>query len=146
MDAKLAEIKARCEAATPGPWYADGWALWDDDHGEFVELHDTDPDAQFIAHARSDIPALLAEAERLQSVEKSAKRIDEENRRLIIERDGLKEDNATLKRALELVTKEVVTMLHNLSAIGVIKITVDGKPEALADYFIQPAQEQEEKK
>ncbi len=65
MDAKyLTEIKLREQAATPGPWYADGWALWDDDHGEFVELHDTDPDAQFIAHAREDIPALIAEVEK----------------------------------------------------------------------------------
>ena len=82
----LAEIKARCEAATPGPWVdrlrdfecLDGYGLeshptvetngktvcvlcereFDDDNDE--------ADAVFIAHARQDIPDLLAEVERLR--------------------------------------------------------------------------------
>lgn len=74
MDQKyLAEIKARADAATPGPWYADGWAVFDDIRGELVELHDTDPDAQFIAHACTDISALVAEVERLQNENKRLK-------------------------------------------------------------------------
>ena len=57
------EIKARCEAATPGPWYEEGWALPTED-GEYIELIDDSPaDAIFIAHAREDIPFLLAENE-----------------------------------------------------------------------------------
>lgn len=74
MDAKqLAEIKARCDAATPGPWYADGWAAWDDLENTFVELSDFGADAKFIAHARTDIPALVAEVERLQNENKHLK-------------------------------------------------------------------------
>ena len=52
-------IKALAEKATPGPWYADGWAVWDDESNDWMELHDTDADAQFISHSREDIPALL---------------------------------------------------------------------------------------
>lgn len=69
-EARLAEIAARCEAATPGPWRADeacegdddtppGWGIdgpkWIDD-GEY--LHFNEADAEFIAHARTDLPLL----------------------------------------------------------------------------------------
>lgn len=50
---RLAEIEARCEAATPGPWKP---------KRDFLSW---DCNAAFIAHARQDIPALLAEVERL---------------------------------------------------------------------------------
>lgn len=84
-DLDLDAIKARCEAATPGPWIAetetDGdqhewwsyvvgvraevpeqwqWVFkFDDDYGT-----DQTADATFIAHARTDVPALVAEVER----------------------------------------------------------------------------------
>jgi len=48
---RLAEIKMRTEAATPGPW--------------LVDASDS-ADALFMAHARQDIPDLLAEVERQQ--------------------------------------------------------------------------------
>lgn len=62
------EIRARAEAATPGQWNykcAYGfvgistpiWAI----HNKFI----TETDAIFIAHAREDIPALLAKVDRL---------------------------------------------------------------------------------
>lgn len=124
MDAKyLQEIKAREQAATAGPWYADGWAMWDDDLDGFVELHDTDPDARFIAHARTDIPALVAEVERLQ-VENQGLRANSMIQGNIISRGGnpadkdkivtlimqnttLKSEITTLKRALELACDDV---------------------------------------
>lgn len=46
-------IKERAEKVTHGPWYAD---------------------AEFIAHAREDIPRLVAEIERLREAIKTAKR------------------------------------------------------------------------
>lgn len=74
---RLSEIRARCEAATPGPWEAKtnrhpqcngepwGWIsgatgriTWSGNLGK--------TNAAFIAHAREDIPYLLAEVERLQ--------------------------------------------------------------------------------
>ncbi|MBK7865254.1 MAG: hypothetical protein IPJ65_42975 [Archangiaceae bacterium] len=49
----LAAIKARCEAATPGPWFTAGEA-------------DTLADQKFIAAARTDVPALCDEVDRLR--------------------------------------------------------------------------------
>lgn len=75
---ELAAMEARCEAATPGPWndrdelelrdpngYAVVWFyppntdLWEH---QGTELHD----ANFIAHARTDMPRLIAEVKRLR--------------------------------------------------------------------------------
>ncbi len=97
--ARLEEISARCEAATEGLWevvYAHGWAL-----GVGVDMSkpgtilqafemigntlrkntpDTraaqrkiDQNAQFIAHARQDLPDCLAEIERLKKIEQCTK-------------------------------------------------------------------------
>ena len=78
---RLAEIEARCEAATPGPWEWDDeaecmrhgskpvmMAMWYYDKcGEVVVSLDVyDADAEFTAHARQDIPALLDEVKRLR--------------------------------------------------------------------------------
>lgn len=77
---RLAEIWARAQAATDGPWrmrhgatteYAihvefgevlvvpDGWGWADNDWRKI------NADAEFIAHARSDVPWLMAEVDRL---------------------------------------------------------------------------------
>ena len=76
---ELADMKARCEAARSGPWrsYVEGR-----DHtsgsnvitvgegetrSEDIELLGATPEDQdFIAHAREDMPRLIAEVERLQ--------------------------------------------------------------------------------
>lgn len=78
--ADLDAIQARVDAATPGPWtmkreataefdlpkdggHVECWVL----SAEALDLHSVaylfegEPDAEFIAHARSDIPALLAD-------------------------------------------------------------------------------------
>ena len=78
---EIAAIHARCTAATPGPWrsYIEGR-----DHtsgssfimtgegevrGEDIELSGATPaDQDFIAHARQDIPRLLAEIQRLRNL------------------------------------------------------------------------------
>jgi hypothetical protein len=75
----LEAIKARAEAATPGPWKLWGMSVQSDRHGTGeVDYSQTiaqtlDPDrglrtfnAQFIAHAREDVPALVVEVERLR--------------------------------------------------------------------------------
>lgn len=84
-DIDLEPIKARCEAATEGPWerhdcppcFERGhedvqiWAgqgnipitQWLDS-----ECHNVSADAEFIAHARTDVPALVAEVERLHAL------------------------------------------------------------------------------
>lgn len=108
-NALLAEIRARCEAATPGPWYWDAidahkcicleskrWKVMDfvrygmngaaprflvngimeradtllksipgKEHHRGFDNYIDHHDADFIAHAREDIPYLLSEVDRL---------------------------------------------------------------------------------
>lgn len=70
----LDEIRARAEAATPGPWKYDlcDWGKRTScavRHGGHLIIGFDgglrENDASFIAHARNDIPSLLAEVERL---------------------------------------------------------------------------------
>ncbi len=89
-ESQLMEIKARCEAATPGPWtsFIEGRdhtsgdsfiqrGILDAWQEELYLTGATVADHDFIAHARQDIPLLLAEIERLQALvdheERSAK-------------------------------------------------------------------------
>ena len=75
---QLNAIQARLDAATPGPWgcYGDGahevfdaGEYGDGDRGEVVAaVIDRLSDAVFIAHAREDIPGLLAEVERMRAL------------------------------------------------------------------------------
>jgi hypothetical protein len=79
-DQRIAEIKARAEAATPGPWYVPlyGFTI-DTDEKHLLCMtgvsvsEQVDCDMRFIARAREDIPYLLdllaerdAELKRLQ--------------------------------------------------------------------------------
>lgn len=68
---RLDEIRERCEAATPGPWFSHESHNWHKDPPkeyfiitrgmrEVVASWVETSDAQFIAHAREDIPWLLA--------------------------------------------------------------------------------------
>jgi hypothetical protein len=106
-DEELAAIKTRADAATPGPWvtdlegnvYADGPA-----HpvtavrGRFTEH--LMQDARFIARAREDVPALLAEVERLRAeLDETAERCI----RLMGEVSTLREEHARLRELREIV-------------------------------------------
>jgi hypothetical protein len=83
-DKQLNEIEARANAATSGPWFeGDVWVftdpIYEDDNrlSNVLGMSYTDPEragaehqrglrnARFIAHAREDVPALLAEVRRL---------------------------------------------------------------------------------
>lgn len=70
---QLTQIAERAEKATEGPWMAsDGIYVIELDgthpegYGEVVAECERTVDAEFIAHAREDIPKLLAEIERLK--------------------------------------------------------------------------------
>lgn len=78
-DAELLEIKGRCDAARAPPWrsfvegrdHESGCSFImvgeGETRGEDIELTGaTTADQDFIAHARQDIPRLLAEIERLR--------------------------------------------------------------------------------
>lgn len=116
MDDKyLAEIKAREQSATPGPWSVDTNepfsrqinGVFADEQEKYVFYHDPDgedtvsrKDADFIGHARTDIPALIAEVERLNGMVTRAQ-------------EGwydADEQNATLKKALELAEDMLTKM------------------------------------
>lgn len=83
-DKIIAEIKERVAAATPGPWKHD-WGNWDvegpnreniadissgyryqEPDKSFHSKADPHDDAEFIAHARTDIPLLLERIEQLE--------------------------------------------------------------------------------
>jgi len=62
----LDAIRERCDAATPGPWFIEGDYVMDRYRDELIGLgsFSVHPqaalDAEFIAHAREDVPALAA--------------------------------------------------------------------------------------
>ncbi|MDE2103537.1 MAG: hypothetical protein KGL39_40230 [Patescibacteria group bacterium] len=71
-DAELAAIEARTNDATPGPWIdddgyrvlrSDGKCLFEGKHFEVCRYEDM----TFCAHAREDVPSLLAEVRRLRA-------------------------------------------------------------------------------
>jgi hypothetical protein len=79
---QLAEIEDRARSATPGPW-ASGHKSWAGENAVLSIIlnglpvaicgeetanteHPASADAEFIAHARQDVPALVAEVRRLQ--------------------------------------------------------------------------------
>ena len=93
-DDAVAEIEARAQKATPGPWVyfgePDDNVFWGEirsaaEDGSFAHITDTpelderDNDMEFIAHARQDIPALCATVRALRELNK-----------------GLAEDNVNL--------------------------------------------------
>lgn len=74
---QLNAIKERAEKATPGPWVARGLNVLDyarvevdinDYESKIVVKSTNNSDIKFIAHAREDIPQLVAEVERMQSL------------------------------------------------------------------------------
>ncbi len=73
MSIDVAKMRALCDAATSGPWTYEndgtiGGILVRPSHGR-PHRHDSAEDAAFIAAARTAVPELLDEIERLQSTE-----------------------------------------------------------------------------
>jgi len=64
----LEEIEDRCNEASPGPWLH-GNGVWFSDSMKHAINIDNVPNTEFIAHARQDIPDLIAEIRRLQAKE-----------------------------------------------------------------------------
>jgi hypothetical protein len=100
----IEEIKARAAAATPGPWKSKingntvrSYGIISQTRKICSAISTLTADAEFIAHARTDIPDLIAEVERLQSL--CQKLIGEEGifqeKEALIE--NLRSDNARLQ-------------------------------------------------
>ena len=62
---ELEAIRARCEAATPGPWHRTS-GLIQDKTGGVVANVSVSADGMFFVYARTDMPALLAEIDRIE--------------------------------------------------------------------------------
>ena len=148
MDAKyLAEIKAREQDATPGPWVSifdlKGFTVYDmsGEKGKIIaKLRNTKhgnqrSDASFIAHSRTDIPALITEVERL-----NAELIDYPHLERVLK--GQQDQNARLRRIIEQKDQQIATLKRALEMmVGSLRESNFNCPDA--DYFIQQAQEQE---
>jgi hypothetical protein len=88
----LDQIESRAEAATPGPWKTWAMRVLADPVGDsnldraWLIAHTTDPhrglrtfNADFIAAARADVPALVA---RVRALEAEVQQLQEQNGRL----------------------------------------------------------------
>ena len=152
MSIDLEAIRARAEAATPGPWaYVDngfdGYIMSASEYlivgGEPAEgrIEPDDPNADFIAHSREDIPALLAEVER-QTAEIAA---------VTAERDAA--ENAVAKMAEYIVTLgeadyhlcDVIPQEHHLKYQSKNDGDYDNEPciECVKAYFMSGAEKGE---
>ena len=77
-DAQLQEMLERCELATAGPWqsfvegrdHTSGSSFIRTAAADIELSGATDADHDFIARARQDVPALVAEVLRLRSISK----------------------------------------------------------------------------
>lgn len=92
---RVTEIAGRVAAATEGPWASLGYHILDGDvpQTHLGEVFSTPSDAEFIAHAREDIPYLL---ERLRTAEAelvTVKQQRSDNLQAIAERDALLASN-----------------------------------------------------
>lgn len=121
---RLSEIKERAEKATVGPWRSEAdeqghfVTVFNYDHGEYFAVSDK-ADAEFVAHARQDVPDLIAEVERLKGIlsvcydeyadldsryKKSQKRLKEVENLFRITDDVLRKEynkNENLREALD---------------------------------------------
>jgi hypothetical protein len=115
----IEEIKAREQAATPGPWEDAVTDVWLGDR-HIAEVY-AGLDADFIAHARTDIPELIAEVEWLTAENATLKAAKDEINRYNIDCtnqcDKLLIENATLKKALEAEKKDCCELCKNI-AVG----------------------------
>lgn len=107
LETKLKEIKERCNAATEGPWDAkysehmkgyenEDWILYSGKRNLCSQNYYSTPgilkegDAQFIAHARTDVPMLLEmiNALSLWLLEKDMPKIYEELEKIVEKYNG----------------------------------------------------------
>jgi hypothetical protein len=121
MTTRLDEIRKRVEQATPGPWERSDFAhavddtfevksrgkLYQNGYPSLVASEADRRDANFIAHAREDIPWLIAEVERLQMELAEARK----------QRDHEATRRASAFKELERTEEEVERLREPLSVI-----------------------------
>lgn len=101
---RLAEILARVEAAAPGPWESDGAEfygtlagvlmidLWVGETLDIDDLPQSEANAAFVAAARTDVPELVAEVQRLREERHSTNEaLSDAAEQLRVQRDRIAE-------------------------------------------------------
>jgi hypothetical protein len=129
-DEQYAAIRAREAAATPGPWAIE----WDHDDVTdapfpvslgpigYLEHHGERDvaDAEFVAHARADVPALLAEVDRLRAERAEAAQLSHQYRN---ECERLRAENEGMR---------AVQQVH-MAGFEAVLLIADRDPNAAAD-------------
>ncbi|MFB7866960.1 hypothetical protein [Streptomyces sp. NPDC056069] len=109
---QLAEILARANAATAGPWCTDSWEIYQGEEyvpglsfwiGETcrgtADLEQDRADAAFVAAARTDVPALVAEVSRLRAERRSTNEaLSDAAEALQVQRDRIAELEAASRQ------------------------------------------------
>jgi hypothetical protein len=122
-DQRLDEILGRANAATPGPWCNDSWEIYQGAEyepgisvwiGETCRAGSMDQDradAEFVAAARSDVPALVAEVQSLHTevdkLKRSASSAEEDYRRVV---RGASQIEAGLRARVDEMRKRIAEL------------------------------------
>jgi hypothetical protein len=100
MTLDLNAIRKRAEASSSGPWHTyenyrknNSEIITNSRHAFVAKVFTGQTDAEFIAHARQDVPALLAEVERLRVIEN-------------MHEEAIAEDHATKERLLDIIAEK----------------------------------------
>ncbi|UWG96800.1 hypothetical protein LPY66_18265 [Dehalobacter sp. DCM] len=156
---ELDAIRDRCEKATPGPWK---WII----NGNTVQSHAITTDtgecgiqekicasispktrnAEFIAHARTDIPLLLAGIDKLQQGNDYAKELLDKQ---ILRNEGLSKRVSTMKGEIDRLTAERDAALkamkelakENGSCLGCVNFETDITARMYASKVIRNAKD-----
>lgn len=120
-DEEMSAIEQRCQRATPGPWHvwptvydgSQGWAISHDADGEpaigaapcsLEQLATTAADSEFIAAARNDVPALLAEVRRLREcLARANSTMEQTERGLYLKINALEDEQERLRERNEML-------------------------------------------
>jgi hypothetical protein len=156
----LDAIRARAEAATPGPWlHGDEYEpgnLYEHEvlMSEDLPVIEMDSDVQgsanaaFVAHARTDVPDLLAEIERLRAEadERDAylgtvvDEVETTNARLLAERDQARAELAALRGSGEWIYAEWEYGFTNTNTGEFVHHGDEYQARALASVVRKPIQ------
>ncbi len=133
----IEEIEERCNAATEGPWYVpsemnamdNGWTVCSDaevivdqpDTRYNEDQFRTEADAEFIAHAKTDIPALISRVRDLERENEQLYASGLENAQMIgkleAENEGLCRGSTHILELLGGDMIELANMLHKVKEL-----------------------------